>query len=78
MTQMLTNAIGLVDRMVGPSSNQKSQWKVCRRHKEQLLREATCSIKISTFSSLWITCHRNGISVDQRNGQAHWDDIKIL
>jgi len=55
MTQMLANAASLVDRMAGPSSNQKSRWKVCRRHKEQPLSDATCSIKISTFSSLWIT-----------------------
>lgn len=64
--------------MVGPSSNQKSQGKVYRRHKEQLLRDATGSMKISTFSSLWITCHHNGTGVDERNGQVHWDDIKIL
>jgi len=70
-------ATSLVDRMVEPSSN-LSQWKVCRRHKEQLLIDTTCSMKISTFSSLWIRCHYRGIRVDMRNGQEHWNDIKML
>lgn len=24
------------------------------------------------------TCHHNGTGVAERNGQAHWDDIKVL
>lgn len=54
LTQAPT-AKSLVDRMAGPSLNPRSSWKVCRRHKEQLLIDATCSMKFSTFSSLWTT-----------------------
>lgn len=44
----------------------------------QKAQRATTQTQISTFPSLWFTRHHNGTGVAKRNGQAHWNDIKIL
>lgn len=74
MTGILTHSMDLFGRKAGPSWNQKSQWKVYAEGTKSNYSDSDFHFS----KPLDYTYHHNGTGVAERNGQAHWDDTKVL